>query len=167
MKTYTIEETLQHAREGTKTAWNDAVYRGRTLLDEAVQGSDPKAAAAMLGRAVLHFQAAVAIDPDRDEGYGWLARAFRSLGQATRVRSEEGATFYFRCACAIAWEGKHRTSGRKLSALTREEAQTLLAWVHTNRRLDSKRAEVEMNMLRVEFLTSALDPDTIAFTQGG
>ncbi|HEU4333869.1 MAG TPA: hypothetical protein VFT32_05185 [Candidatus Eisenbacteria bacterium] len=167
MKQYTIEETLKHAREGTAASWNDAVYRGRTLLDEAAQRTDPAAAAALLGRAALHFQAAVAIDPARDEGYGWLARAFRFLAQATRGRSEETATFYFRCACAIAWEGKHRAPRRSPCALTREEAKMLLAWVHTNRRLDSKRAEVEMNALRVEFLTSALDPDTIADTHGG
>lgn len=167
MKQYTIEETLKHAREGTTSSWNDAVHRGRTLLDEAAKRADPSEAAPLLGRAALHFQAAVAIDPARDEGYGWLARAFRFLAQATRARSEETATFYFRCACAIAWEGKHRAPRRSPSALTLEESKALLAWVHTNRRLDSRRAEVEMNSLRVEFLTSALDPDTIADTQGG
>jgi hypothetical protein len=161
-----IEETLALAREGTRE-WDDAIYHGRTLVDEAAQEADPVVTAAMLGRAALHFQAAIAINPARDESYGWLARTFRLLAQSVRRTNEETATHYLRCACAIAWEGKCRTPSFSLSVFTKQEAKTLLAWVRTSRRLDPKAGEVEMNALRVEFLTSALDPDTIADAQGG
>jgi hypothetical protein len=160
-----IEETLSLVREGTKE-WEDAMVQGRALVDESTRQKMPALAAEHLRRAVHEFQAAIALNPARDEGYGWLARAYRLLAQATRPKSEDTATFYLRCAAAIAWEGKCRTPAFALSVFTKQEAKTLLAWVRTTRRLDPRAGEIEMNSLRVEFLTSALDPDTIADTLG-
>lgn len=160
-----IEETLAVVREGTKS-WQDAMHRGRMLVEMAARDDDPAHGAARLREAARQFQDAVGIDPDRDEAFGWLARALRLLAQAIRDRDAETAGFYLRCAAAAAWEGRCRTAPTSLSVFTKQEAKALLAWLRATRRLDPTDGEREMNALRVEFLTSALDPDTIALGPG-
>jgi len=165
MDTDKIEQTLALVREGTKS-WEDAMHRGRMLVEVATREAEISQGAPLLRDAVQQFQDAVGLDRDRDESYGWLARAFRLLAQAVRERDPDTAAMYLSCACAAAWEGKSRTEPATLSVFTKQEAKSLLAWIRATRRLGPTEGEREMNALRVEFLTTALDPDTIGGVAG-
>jgi hypothetical protein len=161
-----IERTLALAREGTKE-WDDAMARGRALIDAATQAVVPAQGIPALRQAGMRFQSAIRINKSKDEAYGWLARAYRLLAQATRERNADISAYYLRCASAVAWEAKTRTQAAALSVFTKQEIKTLLAWVRMSKRLDPTAGEAEMDALRAEFLTPALDPDTIAETPGG
>jgi hypothetical protein len=160
-----IEELLANAHEGTKE-WDDAMSRGRALVDAAAQDASPAAATAKLRQAMRHFQTAITVNSSKDEGYGWLARTLRLLSQSVRDRSPEASIHCLRYASAVAWEARTKTPAASLSVFTKQEAKTLLAWVRMSKRLDPQSGEVEMDALRAEFLTSALDPDTMAAVTG-
>jgi len=160
-----IDEVLELAREGTKE-WDDAMSRGRALVDESAQEPSPAVTAKKLQQAMRHFQSAIAENDLRDEGYGWLARTLRLMSQTIRAWNPEGSTHCLQYACAVAWEARIRTEAASLSVFTKQEAKTLLAWVRMSKRLDPLAGEVEMESLRVQFLTKALDPDTMAAVTG-
>lgn len=161
-----IEEALTLAHEGTKE-WDDVMSRGRALVDAAAQEATPAHTAAKLREAARHFQTAIGINSARDEGYGWLARALRLLAQAIRGKDPEASTHCLRSACAVVWEARSRTPASALSVFTKQESKALIAWLRMVRRLDPQAAEAEMETLRAEFLTSALDPNTmVASTEG-
>ena len=160
-----IEELLANAHEGTKE-WDDAMSRGRALVDAAAQDPSPSASTAKLRQAMRHFQTAVAVNSAKDEGYGWLARTLRLLSQSLRERNIEASTHCLRYASAVAWEARTKTLAASLSVFTKQEAKTLLAWVRMSKRLDPRAGEAEMDALRAEFLTPALDPDTMAAVTG-
>ena len=161
-----IEEVLALAQAGTKE-WDDAMNRGRALVDEATRTDTPEKYAEKLRLALPHFQAAIRINSGRDEGYGWLARTLRLLGQSIRVRYPENSSQCLRYACAVVWEGRSLTPAAALSVFTKQEAKSLLAWVRLTRRLDPASGEAEMEALRAEFLTPALRFDTLASVTGG
>ncbi len=161
-----IEEVLALAQEGTKE-WDEAMTRGRVLVDEATRTEAPDLYAEKLRLAIPHFQSAIRINPGRDEGYGWLARTLRLLGQAIRPRYPENSSQCLRYACAVVWEGRSKTPASALSVFTKQESKALLAWVRLTRRLDPASGESEMEALRAEFLTTALRPDTMASVTGG
>ncbi|MEK7347354.1 MAG: hypothetical protein AABZ94_00640 [Candidatus Eisenbacteria bacterium] len=161
-----IEQALTLAHEGTRE-WDDAMSRGRTLVDAATQETTPAHAAAKLREAARHFQMAIGINSAKDEGYGWLARALRLLAQAIRGKDPDAATHCLRSACAVVWEARTKTPASALSVFTKQELKALVAWLRMVRRLDPQGAEGEMETLRAEFLTSALDPDTMAAATGG
>jgi hypothetical protein len=160
-----IEETLAAVRESTK-GWDDAMHHGRMLVEAASRETESSRRTPRLREAARQFQDAARIDPARDESLGWLARALRLLAQSVRELDAVQATRFLRCACAAAWEGKSRTSPAALSVFTKQEAKSLVAWVRATRRLDPHAGEREMELLRAEFLTSALDPDTIGGVPG-
>jgi tetratricopeptide (TPR) repeat protein len=161
-----IEELLAEVRETTKD-WEGAMHRGREFLDAAAQEPSLARAEALLRDAARDFRAAIRLDPDRDEAYGWLARAYRLLAKSMTAVNPDEAIQALRRACAVAWEAKRQTPPPMLSVFTKQEAKTLLAWVRATRRLGPAAGEAEMDALRAEFLTSALDPDTIGSVQGG
>jgi hypothetical protein len=160
-----IDEVLELAREGTKE-WDDAMRLGRALVDESAQEPSPAITAKKLQQAMRHFQTAIAINNLRDEGYGWLARTLRLLSQTIRAWNPEGSTHCLQYACAVVWEARSNTPAASLSVFTKQEAKTLVAWVRMSKRLDPQAGEVEMEALRAEFLTTALDPDTMASITG-
>jgi len=160
-----IEEVLALAHESTRE-WDDAMTRGRALVDAGTQEVDLTKAERSLRQAIPHFQAAIAINSSKDEGYGWLARTLRLLAQAIRARRPETATHCLQYASAVAWEARCKTPAASLSVFSKQEAKALLAWVRMSKRLDPKGGEAEMDALRAEFLTRALDPDTMTAVTG-
>jgi hypothetical protein len=160
-----IEEALATANESTK-GWDDTMSRGRALVDEAAQATIPAERISKLRQATRQFQSAIGLHPSKDEGYGWLARALRLLAQAIRERDPEASTICLRHACAAAWEARVTTPASSLSVFTKQEAKTLLAWVRMSKRLDPKAGESQMEALRAEFLTAALDPERMAAVTG-
>jgi len=160
-----IDEVLELAREGTKE-WDDAMRTGRALVDEAAQEPSPAITAKTLQQAMRHFQGAIAMNNLRDEGYGWLARTLRLLAQTIRPWNPERSVHCLQYACAVAWEARSQTPAAALSVFTKQEAKTLLAWVRMSKRLDPQAGEIEMEALRAEFLTTALDPETMASVTG-
>ena len=161
-----IEEVLALAQEGTKE-WDDAMTCGRVLVDEATRTESPEQYTEKLRTAMTHFQTAIRINGGRDEGYGWLARSMRLLGQAIRPKYPENSSQCLRYACAVVWEGRSKTPAAALSVFTKQEAKALLAWVRLTRRLDPASGEAEMEALRAEFLTAALRADSMASVTGG
>jgi hypothetical protein len=161
-----IEETLAEVREHTKS-WDDAMHRGRALVDRAAQEPNLTRSEGFLRDAARDFRAAIRLEAERDEAYGWLARTLRLLSKARIAVRPEEAIQDLRLACAVAWEAKRRTPAATLSVFTKQEAKTLLAWVRATRRLGPVAGEAEMEALRSDLLTSALDPDTIPAVQGG
>ena len=166
MQSDKIEEVLALAQEGTKE-WDDVMTRGRVLVDEATRTGSPDHYSEKLRLAIPQFQAAIRMNPGRDEGYGWLARTLRLLGQSIRPKYPENSSQCLRYACAVVWEGRSRTAAAALSVFTKQEAKALLGWVRLTRRLDPAEGEAEMEALRVEFLTTALRPDTMTSVTGG
>ena len=166
MQSDKIEEALALAQEGTKE-WDEAMSRGRLLVDEATRTDSPEQYAEKLRQAMPHFQRAIRINSGRDEGYGWLARTLRLLGQSIRVKYPENSSQCLRYACAVVWEGRSKVPAAALSVFTKQEAKALLAWVRLTRRLDPAMGEAEMEALRAEFLTTALRFDTMASVTGG
>ena len=166
MQSDKIEEVIALAQEGTKE-WDDAMTRGRVLVDEATRTDATDQYAEKLRGAMTHFQAAIRINSGRDEGYGWLARTLRLLGQSIRVKYPENSAQCLRYACAVVWEGRSKTPAASLSVFTKQESKSLLAWVRLTRRLDPVTGEAEMEALRAEFLTTALRFDTMSSVTGG
>lgn len=160
-----IEETLALVREETKE-WDEAMSQGRAMVDEAAQDQNQALAARRLRQAMQQFQMAIARNPQKDEGYGWLARTLRLLAQAVRAQNPDMATHCLQYACAVAWEGRSKTPAASLSVFTKQEAKALIAWVRMSRRLDPQAGEREMDELRAKFLTKALDPETMAAVTG-
>lgn len=160
-----IEAALTLAHEATKE-WDDSMSRGRGLVDAAAQDTTPAQAAVKLREATRHFQHAISTNSAKDEGYGWLARTLRLLAQAIRGKDPEASTQCLRHACAVVWEGRSKTPASSLSVFTKQESKALIAWLRMVRRLDPRGAEAEMETLRAEFLTSALDPETMAAATG-
>lgn len=160
-----IEETLALVREETKE-WGEAMSLGRALVDAAAQETNPARAAQKLRQAMRQFQAAIARNSMKDEGYGWLGRTLRLLAQSIRDHKPEAATHCLLYACAVVWEGRSKTPSAALSVFTKQEAKSLVAWVRMSKRLDPVAGEREMETLRSTYLTMALDPDTMAAVTG-
>ena len=139
-----------------------AVALGRTLISDAEKGTTQSARHALRLEAARHFRTAIRMNASHEEAYGWLAHALRLIGQDIRESNAQAADDYWRLACAIAWEAKSKTPPAALSGRTRQEAKILVAWLRATKHFTVDEAESEMESLRVQYLSEALDPEAVA-----
>ena len=139
-----------------------AVALGRTLISDAEKGTTQAARHALRLEAARHFRTAIGMNASHEEAYGWLAHALRLIGQDIRESNAEAADDYLRLACAVAWEAKSKTQAAALSGRTRQEAKILIAWLRATRHFTIDEAESEMETLRIQRLSEALDLEAVA-----
>ncbi|HKQ19557.1 MAG TPA: hypothetical protein VJW75_07395 [Candidatus Eisenbacteria bacterium] len=139
-----------------------AVMLGRGLISEAEKGTTPSARRVLRLEAAGHFRTAIRMNAAHEEAYGWLAHALRLVGQDIRESNAEAADDYLRLACAVAWEAKSKTQAAALSGRTRQEAKILIAWLRATRHLTIDEAESEMETLRTQRLSEALESEAVA-----
>ena len=135
-----------------------ALALGRTLIAEAEKNGAQPARHAQRLEAARHFRAAIGMNGEFEEAYGWLAHALRLIGQDLREAGAAGSDDFLHLACAVAWEAKSKTPAAALSGRTRQEAKILVAWLRATRHLTIDEAEAEMESLRARHLSEALDP---------
>ena len=136
-----------------------AVVGGRNKYESALTRKSTGERKADLLEAIRLFQAAIRMDSETLDAYGWLSQSLRSLAAAVRTDDHERADYFLRCACAIAWEGNVRSSPTSVPVRTKQEVRTLVAWLRTTKHLSPEIAESEMEVLRALHLREVLDAE--------
>jgi hypothetical protein len=137
--------------------WEGALAAGRTEYESATARNDVVARRPALEKAAVHFQVAIALQPNALEAYGWLSQTYRMLAAAMRAQEPDLADLFTRMACACAWEGSSRAPSPAATPIrVKQEVRTLIAWLRTTRHVAATEAEAEMAAIRAQCLEAAL-----------
>jgi hypothetical protein len=107
--------------------------------------------------AARRAQEAIKKDSESPENYTALASALRLLAGITRARYPEAADNLLHLASAAAWEAKRRSTPALISGRTKQEVKTLTAWLRMKNHLSPEAAEEQMEQIRAQRLSDALE----------